>query len=490
MESPDPFEHFKLEVIDRRQLQWRTVDVERLVADDHAVRAIWELSGQMNLRRFYATVGSEREGAGRSAIDPRLLVSLWVYGYSRGISSAREISRLCEYDPAFQWLTGMRVINHHTLSDFRTAHGEALNDLFTQMLGLLTSEGLLTLERVTQDGTKIRANAGADTFRSQERLEGFLQLAREQLKVMAEQGEEIAPRLKAAQQRAQKEREERLSQALETLQQIQNENPAKKEVRVSTTDPAARVMKDARGGYGPSYNLQITADACAGAIVDTHVTTEAEDSQQLDPAVERVERRVGEKPKQIVADAQYTTHGNVLAMDRAKVDFIGCVRAKPGSGGTRKTRGIRAEFGPEAFVHEAGADVMRCPAGQVLTRERTHHKPYRHEIYYRASPADCAGCPFRMQCTPHAKARGISRSTLRPELENFRRRMKTPEAREIYKQRGAIAEFPNAWIKSKFNMRQFRLRGLVKVNLEALWAGLTYNIQLWIRAVWRPALVA
>lgn len=99
-------------------------------------------------------------GAGRSAWDPRLLISLWVYAYSEGVSSAREVSRLCEYDPAHQWLAGLDEINHHTLSDFRVAHKEALDDLFKKVLGLLSAEGLITLERVMHDGTKVKASAG------------------------------------------------------------------------------------------------------------------------------------------------------------------------------------------------------------------------------------------------------------------------------------------------------------------------------------------
>jgi len=94
-----------------------------------------------------------------------------LYSYSRGISSAREISRRCEYEPPFQWLTGLNVINHHTLSDFRVEHRQALDDLFTQVLAVLSSEGLVALERVTHDGTKVYANASKKSFRVKKRIE-------------------------------------------------------------------------------------------------------------------------------------------------------------------------------------------------------------------------------------------------------------------------------------------------------------------------------
>jgi transposase len=138
--------------VDRRQIIWEMLDVERLIEDDHPARAIWELVGRLDLVGFIATIGWLKGGAGRPAYDPHLLISLWVYAYSRGIGSAREVARRCEHDPAFRWLTGLMVVNHHTLSDFRLAHRAALDELFTQVLGLLSAEGLIELRTVTHDG--------------------------------------------------------------------------------------------------------------------------------------------------------------------------------------------------------------------------------------------------------------------------------------------------------------------------------------------------
>ena len=155
----------RLKEVDRRQLLLRTVDVERLIPGDHPARAIWEFVGQLELSRYTEEVRSVAGGAGRPAYDPQLLVRLWVYSYSRGESSARAIERLCEHEPAYQWLTGMEGISAHTLSDFRVAHAEVLHELFVQTLGLLSAEGLITLERVMQDGTRVRANASSKRFR-------------------------------------------------------------------------------------------------------------------------------------------------------------------------------------------------------------------------------------------------------------------------------------------------------------------------------------
>src|SRR6266446_5294776 len=149
--------------VNRQQMSWRAVDVEQLISEDHPARAIWTLVGRLDLREFYENIESSAEEGGRPAIDPQLLISLWVYAYSRGIGSAREIERRCEYDPAFQWLTGMEVINHHTLSDFRVQDKPRLDELFKQVLALLSSDGLISMEKVMHDGTKIRANASDNT---------------------------------------------------------------------------------------------------------------------------------------------------------------------------------------------------------------------------------------------------------------------------------------------------------------------------------------
>ena len=149
---------------DLRQLSWTMLDVERLVDEDHPVRAIWELAGRLDLSCFSAAIGSLEGAAGRPAYDPRLLISLWIYAYSRGIGSAREVERRCEHDPAFRWLTGLLVINHHTLSDFRLARLDALDLLFTQVLGVLSAEGLVALKTVMHDGTKIAAHCPSSEY--------------------------------------------------------------------------------------------------------------------------------------------------------------------------------------------------------------------------------------------------------------------------------------------------------------------------------------
>src|SRR6202048_2682477 len=150
--------------VNRQQMSWRAVDVEHLISEDHPARAMWTLVGRLNLSAFYQAIESSTEEGGRPAIDPQLLISLWVYAYSQGIGSAREVARRCEYDPAFQWLTGWEEVNYHTLAGFRGGKQKELDGLFTQVLAALSQEGLITLEQVMQDGTKIRAQASTRSY--------------------------------------------------------------------------------------------------------------------------------------------------------------------------------------------------------------------------------------------------------------------------------------------------------------------------------------
>src|ERR1700726_3302481 len=208
--------------VNRQQMSWRAVDVERLIGEDHRARAIWTLVGRLDLRRFYETIESSAEEGGRPAIDPQLLISLWVYAYSEGIGSAREVARRCEFDPAFQWLTGLEEVNYHTLADFRVEKQKELDELFTQVLAALSQEGLITLEQVMQDGTKIKAQASTRSFQREGTNQGHLQQARQRLAEMGDpRNEETSPKAKQAQVRARREQQKRLEHALEELQKLQ-----------------------------------------------------------------------------------------------------------------------------------------------------------------------------------------------------------------------------------------------------------------------------
>ena len=486
----------RLKQINRQQMLLRPVEVEKLVEQDHPVRAIWELVGRLDLGPFYVDIEAVEGVAGRPVWDPQLLISLWIYAYKDGVSSAREIARLCEYQPAYQWLTGLEVVNYHTLADFRIRHKEALDQLFIEVLGVLSHEGLITLQRVMHDGTKIKACASDKSFHRKATIENHLRLAREQVEQMGDpHSEELSQRVAKAQQRALREKQERLEEAIRVLEEMEasrSEASEKKETRASSTDPEARVMLGAKGAYGPSYNVQISTDAKAKIIVGLGVTQAATDAAELKPAVERIKANMGEKPKQMVVDAGLTNQATLEAMTEKQVDLIGALPERRGVAEKRmKQRGVSPDFYPQAFEYDASADCCRCPAGKVLPYETEERSGASVRRRYRAKASECRGCAFQAQCCPGTKrGRSVVRSEATAEMAAFQAKMETPEAQAIYKQRAGVAEFPNAWIKDKIGLRQFRLRGLVKATLEAVWACLTYNICQWIRLCWRPQQLA
>lgn len=217
----------KLKPIDRSQGLLRPVVVEELVGPDHKVRAIWELTGRLDLSGFFDGIRSCEGKAGSPAWNPRLLLSVWLYAYSEQVSSAREIERLMEYEPGLMWLSGLGTVNHHTLSGFRAAHEKELKRLLAELLGLLSREGLVNLELVAHDGTKIRAHAGADTFRREKTLEERTALARQMMEELEQEsgqegeqkkeGEQQKTRREAARERAAREMAEKMKRAAEEL---------------------------------------------------------------------------------------------------------------------------------------------------------------------------------------------------------------------------------------------------------------------------------
>src|SRR5229473_1965845 len=470
--------------INRQQMSWRAVDVERLIGEDHRARAIWTLVGRLDLRRFYDDIESSVEAGGRPAFDPQLLISLWVYAYSEGIGSAREVARRCEFDPAFQWLTGLEEVNYHTLASFRVEKQQELDELFTQLLGVLSAEGLITLEQVMQDGTKIKALASTRSYHCEATIREHLERARQRVAEMGDpQDEETGPKAQQARARARQEQQKRLENALQELEKLQEGKKgekAKSQARVSTGDPEARVMKQSDGGLALSYNAQISTDAAHGLIVGVTVTQEANDSAQLLPAVDRVEQRLEKKPQQMVADSGYTTRENIEKMAGREVDFLGTMRQEDVPRGAN----LRNRFPPSAFLYQPERNRCVCPEGKVLVLQ-ARRKVGAGMTYhlYEARFEDCRTCPRKPECCPDNKKNGRSVAQLEesPVVMAFRKKMASEEVQERYRRRGRIVEFCHAWIKSKLGLRQFHVRGLKKVQMEMLWACLTYNLQHWIR---------
>ena len=487
----------KLKIIDRSQLQLMTLDVDSLIASDHKARAIWDLSGTVDLTSFYTNIRSQAGQPGRQHNDPRLLISLWLYGYSEGISSARELSRDMEHEPGLRWLAGLEVVNHTTLSDFRKDHREGLDAVFTQLLAVMEGAGLVSLEQVMQDGTKIQAQASGNSFRREKTIRERLQQAREVVRELGNPDDEEKPsRRQAARRRAAEQQLERLEAATRELQQIQqsskHSDEEKAEARVSISEPEARKMKHGNdGGIAPSYNLQLTTDAEQKVIVNQALTTSSSDgSVNLTEVMDQVEGSLDRKPDQLVADGGYTNKKNIIDLANAGVDFIGSLPDKEvRQAANLKAAGIAEEFAGHRFMKTTEGNALLCPAGKQLDYVQIQHKRGNGYEVYQAQASDCRACEFHQQCCPKGFQNGRTVCLLisePPQMTAFREKMQTTAAKEAYQNRGPVAEFPNAWIKEKIGIRKFRLRGLAKAGIEALWACLTYNMMQWIRLVWRP----
>jgi transposase len=483
----------RLKEPNREQLVMDNVDLEKLIPADHLARGIWALVESLPTQGFLKENKSVEGHAGRPRTSPRMLLAIWVYSYSQGMGQAREIEREMVYEPALRWLAGNAILSFRTLSDFRVAHGDALRETFAELLGILEKEEWIDLTELTLDGTKIKANAGSSSRRREKTLQEHMARAAGVVRELeqTEAGAEISKRQAAARKRAAQERHERLKQGARELEEIRKgkKEAERKEARVSLTDPEARLMKDGHGGYGLSYNVQVLTETKNKIVVDVAVTQQGNDQQQLETAMDRLKEK-DRLPERMIVDGGYTTVSNIEAAHRQEVDLIGPAldRGKQQARNcaqSLKQAGIAPEFGPSAFVQIEGGRELQCPAGKRLELKQTS-PAFRQ---YVSNKIDCAGCPHQPRCSPKGQ-RYVKLRRGHEAVEAYEKKMQDQVYRERYQKRGEVAEFPHAWWKDKLRLRTFHLRGRAKVEIEAWWASLTYNIQQWVRLSWLPKVAA
>jgi transposase len=402
----------RYETANRAQVELQPCDLEALLPPGHAARLVWRFVEGLDLTAFYATIRAREGRAGRPAIDPKILTALWLYAILDGVGSAREVGRLCYSHDAYRWIRGGVSVNYHTLSDFRIAHQAALNDLLTQSITALLHRGVVTMARVAQDGTRVRGSAGAGSFRRRPTLEEALRAARKQVERTARQPE--GPGLSqqaAAEARAARERLARVEEALQQLPQVEamKRKQGKKTVReprVSTTDPDARVMKMADGGFRPAYNVQFATDVDSRTILGVAVTNEGHDRTALGPMLDQIEQRTGQRPEAHLVDGGFVNKEVITA-----------------AGG----RGV----------------AIYAPLLDRKGRTRATDAPL---------PGDS------------------------PAVHAWRSRMTSAEGQQVYKARGATAEWVNADGRAHRVLNQIPVRGTDKVMTWALWTALAHNL--------------
>ena len=416
---------------ERRQMAMVVQCPDDLVSATHAVRRVAQVVEHLDVSGFYTPIKAREGVAGRDATDPKLLISLWLYACVRGIGSAHELARQCRENVAFQWLCGGVSVNHRLLADFRTDHGEALDQLLTQVVASLVDKGVVKVSRISQDGLRVGVGAGASSFRRQERLEQLPAEAKRHVEALHQQVDSpaspaavLTARQAAARKRAARERQERLEQAIAQLPELKRrqgeaarqagqgktgQKIREKEPRVSTTDAEARVMKMPNGGFNPAANVQLAADAESRAIVGVEVSPEGSDAAGLSaPMREQVEKRTGRKVQEHLEDGGY----------------------------------LRKEDLEEAHAQGVALFVPPKPA----------RKPEKRGHELDPQPGDSEA------------------------VQAWKQRMRSEAGKQIYKQRAATSETVNAELRTYRGLGRILVRGLAKTRCVALWCALAYNV--------------
>jgi transposase len=356
----------------RRQLEWRPMDLEALLPEDHRARVVWDFVEGVDLTPLYGAIKAVEGHAGRPAIDPAILLGLWLYATLEGVGSARALERLCEAHDGYRWMCGGVSVNYHTLAEFRVEHPEVLDGLLTTSVAALMAEGLVDLRRVAQDGVKVRASAGKGSFRRAERLQELLaeataHVARLREQVATDPGG-ASRREAAARARAAAARQQRVTAALEQLPELEQRRRragVKGPARTSTTDPDARVMKMPDGGFRPAFNAQVMTTTREQIIVGVEVTNGGTDQGQLQPMVGQAQRRYGQGPQELLADGGY-----VDLEDLRQVAAQGCTVYAPPPGFDDPTRASRPRWRVDDAVVGEWRQRMGTAAGQQVYRER------------------------------------------------------------------------------------------------------------------------
>lgn len=413
----------RLQRPERHQMTMDLRALDQLLPPEHVARTVWAYVDGLDLSPLMARIKAVAGRPGQPAIDPRILLSLWLLATLDGVGSARELDRLTREHLAYQWLCGGVSVNYHTLSDFRSENEEFLSGLLTQSVAALLQQGLVELQEVAQDGLRVRAHAGTKSFRREPSLVDCQRKAERQVAVLRQQLDEdagaVSRRVAAARQRAARERQERIAEALRHRQQLaerQAEHAREKGARrkqppprASTTDPSARLMRMPDGGYRPAYNVEYATDTESGLVVGVDVITVGSDSGQLRPMVEQMQRRYQRTPRRVLADGDFVHLEDLEAL------------------------------------HTDHAVAVYAPVKNADRDKARGNDPYQPK------PKDSDG------------------------VAAWRQRMGTEEGQTIYRRRAQTAEWTNARVRN-WGLRQVLVRGLGKVHAVALLSALAHNL--------------
>lgn len=451
--------------------------LDSFVPVNSLARLLWRVLEGLCFERFDAVY--RNDAAGRPAIDPRRLVGAWVLGLVRGVTSSTSLAVLCGRDVEFRWILGDAPVHKSTLSAFRTAHGEALNDLCAQVLGALGRSNLLPGESLSLDGTVIRAAASCHAVRSRKKLQRRIERLREVIAEKMAVGASGGVPSGEAEEAAIAERHERLQAALLDLESL-----GAKE-HLTTSEPEAALMKLKNGAFAPAYNVQVTADLETGAIVCAQIVAQGNDAGQLLPQVENAKRALAnvhaqDTVKTVVADSAYHDTQQLRALEE---QHIACVVPQNRSA-NRLPKGVAKAFHASAFTHDAASGTMLCPAGQTLERRKMNND--KTAIVYQAKTETCAACPHKPACCPNTQhGRSVNRTAYPEIIGAVRARVRSEHGQALLRARWTTAEGIFARITELLSMHRLRARGTKGAEAEVGLRVFAHNVML-LTGAWRP----
>ena len=455
----------------RNQVELRACDLDAALPADHQARAVWAFVQSLDLQALYAQIRAVEGGVGRAPIDPAILMSLWLYATLDGVGSARQIDRLCDSDDAYRWLCGGVGVNHHTLGDFRVEHEQWLDGQLTRNVAALLSQGLVSMNRVAHDGMRVRAHAGAASFRRRETLEQLMQDAQAQVQALKlEVGDDPGAgtrRVRAARQRAATEREQRIERAIKAMDEIDKHmagknmsNSAKKhQAKATAAEPT------------PADTTQDETARCEPAVQDQPTDEPAAEQQAIEPTkpkkakkakVPRVSSTDCEARVMKMADGGFRPAFNAqLAVDTATLIITGVELINSGSDMNQML--------PMHAQHQER--YARVPQEWLADGGFAKHG-HIEELEARATKVFApVVAPKDKQRDRYAPLPGDSQA-----LGQWRERMGTDEAKQIYKERAASIECTNAHLRNR-GLQRFNVRGLNKARAVLLWHALAHNLK-------------
>ena len=388
----------------RDQIELRAVDLEALVAAEHPVRVIWAYVEKLDLRELEEAIRARAHTPGQAPASPRLLLALWLYATSEGVGSARALARLCDSHDVYRWLCGGVSMNYHGLADFRTAHPELLDRLLSENVASLSVAEVIDLDEVAQDGVRVRASAGTKSFRRRKKLHKELRKAQRLVRQLKEEAiddpQASSRRIAAANERATREREARVASALKKLAEIEAERERRrktnkkevekqKEPRASTTDPDARVMKMADGGFRPAYNCQLATVAGGQIVIVPDTKTVGSDRGLARPMLEEIKRRYGRSPKRYLIDGGFNKNEDTEWAAK---------------------RGISVYGPPSRSKHQRDPYQPRDKDGPGVAAWRARMRsPHGKSVYKRRAQAECINARFRNWGLQRFTVRGLQK---------------------------------------------------------------------------------